>query len=253
MEFDIKLIFVGLIAGIAVPLVLMIFVFSSTIYGFMDVIVFILLGIMTFFGLVMAGALTSEKAFPIKVMIFERRASGHAIVFDRARRVKGQQEGINAYLLKDRRAHTKPIDFKYLYTGRKGQIYLFLNMPQANEYHPIHMKDAELITSPENAKYWYAVQLRRNHERWTKKSGWEKFMPIAMPIAVGFIIVFMLYVFLVQMGGVMGQIGGISNSLGEVTQQVANLVGKVEPLIGNTGLTPTSGLPGGIPPPQPPV
>lgn len=247
MEIEPKYLAVSMVITLIVSFALMFFVWASTLYTWLDLFLFIVITMAVFIGSFMMQYQMGVGGFPIDVLIWENRANNIFISKDRAKRMVSNEKGKFAYVLKRKKVKTKPIDFSYIYIGSKGQNHLGLYSSQSGEYQPVKINAetfAKLNIMPENARYWYSEQLRRNYERWSKKFGMEKYAPFMMLIAVGFIITFMLYIFLGQMQGVITQINGISVGQAEIMKQMTYLMQQIQPNIR---------LPEGIPPPSLPV
>lgn len=229
--------------SIIVTILLMFFVFVSTVYDIVGAFILIMLAIMTFFLCTITQYQLFYGNYPVQTIVFEKRANGTVVVPDRAKTMKGEH-GKRAYVLKTHNIITKPINFGYIYSGKGGTSWLFLYMPQANELQPLTLEEAssmaaKLTLTPEAARYWYSEQARRNFDRWGKKFGIEKYAGIIQLVAVGFIIAFMLYIFVGQMGTVVGQIGGITTAQTELMKEITELIKYLHPAV----------LPNGIPPP----
>lgn len=252
MEFSIRMLFMSFVLTIGISFLLLFFVFASTIYTFFDVLLIILVGTAIFLGSFMFQYQMSVKGFPIEVTIYEERAGSMFIVKDRAKRIFSGEQGKFAYLLRNKRIKTKPIDYKYIYIGEKGQPFLSLHMPQANEFHPITLsqaKDAKLMTTHENARYWYSEQLRRNAEKYSKKFGFEKYSGVISLLVVMVGVAMLLYVFLGQMQGVIAQIGGIQVQGAEILELGKEILQEAKGIRDGGG----TGLPPGIDVPPPPI
>jgi len=240
MQIDNKTMMVAFALGIIVPFLLMFFVFSAVAYTWIGVLLIVMIELGIFMSVTFVGSYLAYGGFPIEVTIFEKRASSIYISRDRAKRIAGAESGKFAYFLKTKKIKTKPIDISFLYTGTRGQSYLLLFMPQINEFHPLTIEDAgDLKITPENARYWYSEQLRRNAERWNKKFGFEKYAGMIQLGMTGLIIVLLLYVFLGQMQGVVAQINGITAAQTELTKEITKLLEIMWPsLSGGNGSLP---------------
>lgn len=258
MEISIKNLFIAFMLTIGFSLFMIFFVFISTVYTFLDVFLLILIASAIFLGSVMLQYQLFWASYPLFVVIFERRADSYAVTLDKGKRIASPEAGKFSFHLKQKKVHTKPIDYKFIYPGAKGGNYLFLYMPQHNEFVALKKDEAKkmminlgaslegigmeevdkhkMITTPENARYWYSEQLRRNAERWGKKFGFEKYANIIQFALIGFVMGFILYIFLGQMQGVIAQIGGITSAQAELTKEITRLLAQ-------TGLSGSPGIP----------
>jgi len=248
LNIEPKNLIISLLTSVGVTLLFIFFVFVSVLYTWIQALMLVMIAVSIFLGVMMFLWHRSYAGYPINVRIYETRAGALYVSEDRAKRISSPQQGKFAYELKQRKIKTKPIDFKYIQIGSKGQNYLHLSMPQANEYHPMMVdeKTQKLVTTHENARYWYSEQLRRNAERWSKKFGFEKYANLIQFGMTAFIIVFMLYIFLGQMSGVIASIGGISNAQAEILKQISDIIGQLP------SVSPPA-LPPNLPPPPSPI
>jgi hypothetical protein len=230
-----------------ISMVLMFFVFTRTVYFFFDVILFIIISLACFLGLTFMQWQLFEASYPIEVTIYELRSNNVFIAKDRAKKIMGEA-GKYAYKLKSKNVKTKPVDFDYMQTGTRGQAYLEIYSPQANEYIPTKFdpKTQQHVSTSENARYWYSEQTRRNYERFAKKFGIDKYMPIISIAMVAVSIGILLYIFLGQMQNVIAQIGGIQQGNAELLKQVTEILKIVKPQL-------TSAIGSAISVPPPPV
>jgi hypothetical protein len=224
---------VSFIVSFLMSFILIFFVFVSTVYGILDLILIVMIVLMTFFIMVFGQYQIFYGSYPVQVIIFEKRANGSFIFPERAKRIFGEF-GKYAYQLKNKKIITKPISLEFIYNGKGSTNWLFLYMPQLSEIQPLTLEEAEtmhkkMILTPEAARYWYSEQQRRNFERWGKKFGLEKYAMFIQFAVVGLIIGLLLYIFMGQMSEIVGNMGGITAAQGQLIEKVTDLIKAIAP------------------------
>ena len=82
------------------------------------------------------------KKFPIKIIIFEKRANHEFIFYDKGRR-EFKKTGEVRFFLKKKDCEIKPPDYDFIYQTNKGNI-LFLESPEPKVYIPLKKDEAKL-------------------------------------------------------------------------------------------------------------
>ena len=121
-----------------------------------------------------------KKWYPVKVMLFEKRAGGYTIRFDRAGRLG--KKGQIFYRLKKLKKNTKPSAYDYIMQTGKG-LFLMLWSPGPDEFYPMKISEknpsgTELDVLDEDMKFWYAQNIKMAYERAQKKGFIEVYWPV---------------------------------------------------------------------------
>ena len=157
--------------------------------------------------------------FKINVLIMEKRGDAYVTIFDKARRLK-DKSGVQCYELKKKKDKLPAPEYQHVHIGS----WLYVYSPNAGEYHPMTMKDGNFTpVSDKTMNYFYATQLERNIMKFQFKSTLDKFLPLIMVVATGFIIALMLYMSIGKINEMYGRLAPISNDLKEtlaIVQQV---------------------------------
>ena len=244
LEIDQKTTMIGFITGFVFPIIFYTYIMPRTVFTFIDIVLAVVLGAGLFLMVIMFQHQRITNGYPVNVMIFEQRAGTMHPFRDRAKRINNPGADKFEYVLRSKKIRTKPIDWSYVYVGNRGQNYLHLYSPQPSEFYPMMISDkawktvttqnpdgtettknvlTQINPTHENAKFWYGVQIRQNVERYYKKFGAEKYIPIAMVAVTGVVLALVLYLFMGEANKLMSQMGGISIGIAETQKELVNL------------------------------
>ena len=127
------------------------------------------------------------RAYPVSVVIAERRGKGIQWSFDKARRII-RDDGTQAYRLKKNKKNIPPPDYSFLHLGKKGNTILPLFSPQEGQFVAMDVENPipKLKIEDKEVTFWNILETRRTHEIYPKKMGFmEKY---ATFIAIGLVL-----------------------------------------------------------------
>lgn len=151
-------------------------------------------------------------AYPVKVVIFEKRGQTVIPVFDRAKRVR-DKHGVEVYLLKKKKAKLPAIDFKNLLVGNM----LYLYSPVTGEFHPLSIDDDKFkAVSDKSMRYIYATEIERNMIKFRFKSKLEQWMPLMLIVGTGFILGLLFYLTIPKLTDMQAQTANMAKQMKEV-------------------------------------
>jgi len=185
------------------------------------------------------------RKFPVKVIIWEKRAGTVIPRWDRARRFK-TKDGEYYYELAKTKKDTKPIRYDYVYPCGKG-LLLNLYSPSPYEYHPIKFSEVEKNLVPSVDPFyinWLVNENKKAVIKWRKKSTWDVLLPI-IPVAIVVIISgLVLAITTEKFTEMAGSLGNIAYHLGVVSEDLVEAIRTITPEYKVEGAAPTTTPPG---------
>ncbi len=167
--------------------------------------------------------IVTEKLYPVKVIIFEKRAGGYMPYFDRAKRKK-DKSGTDEYYLRKRKVSIRPAEYGKLMENKKG-IYMLLYAPSAREYRQLEVNDKGVTVLDEDMAHFYARSLEDTYKRFEAKKGmWEKWIPMLSIIFVAVAICIILFGLGTYMSSVVAQISGAAAMMRDATNTLAGAI-----------------------------
>ena len=121
--------------------------------------------------------------WPVKTLIRIPRRNGEEWYFDRARRVVDKTTKKEFYRLRKSKTNAKAVYFKNMVRTNQG-LFTELYSPSPNEFYPVNFNRNELKPMNEDQKMFWADEVYRSHLRWQKKSFWNKYGQIVLPITL---------------------------------------------------------------------
>jgi hypothetical protein len=121
--------------------------------------------------------------WPIRTLIRIPRKNGEEWFFDRARRMTDKETRKDYYRLRKMKTNAKAVLFKNMVRTNDG-LYTELYSPSPNEFYPIQSDARNLTPMNEDQKMFWADEVYRSHLRWQKRSFWEKYGQIILPITL---------------------------------------------------------------------
>ena len=177
-----------------------------------------------------------NRRWPVNLIIKIPRKNGYDLHFDRARRVVEKETGKEYYRIRKLKQDAKASMFKHMIRTNSG-LYVELYSPSPSEYFPITMNDSEVIVMNEDQKMFLADQVYRAHTKWAKRSWWDKYGTIVLPITLIGIFTFSLVLImyganeyaLPAMQKLGAQLAQVADKLATTTTQMQAASGAIAP------------------------